>query len=311
MWSGSSGATVSAHDERSRRAELARTIALHLAPAGTWVDYGGALNVAAVRRDGAGLSIVADGASAALGAWLRLRAETIARIVVLEPSEAFARLAAALRGTPTQLGVIAPGSIEPVEPWRPRCRTRPARDDAWLDALEAHVGQVGEPTRAVYEDAELVEVGGIPVGGWWRGAKVVGVDGRDWLLRAEQHLDDAQLLAQAAELTARLCNPADPRARSVVDPSRFLGRRLRAQARRDAPLEPLEPEPAGGPGSRAFALGPEGVLWGFGRGVDPWLAVEARALAGPSGLVRLVVAGDVAVARRFAAAFEPMEVSEG
>ncbi len=127
---------------------------------------------------------------------------------------------------------------------------------------------------ATYFDGTFLEYQGVPVVGIRDGEVVVGVDRRDQEMMAQAEPSAAGRLAAAGPLLELVIAARNGRL-GRHDLSDFaVGRRLRYQAMTASQaMIPLEISDSGGPGDRAYAL--EGDdLWCFGRGTDPYLAVE-------------------------------------
>lgn len=303
------------HGAASRHAELAFVVANALAPDGVVVelpDRGAFADGAARRRDGEIVVVTTTGAAGAVATWVEYRHLERVRIVTLGPTERLDRVAAALKGTHAVLEQLVGGRPVPVEPWAPPVTTDADWErDAWLRALYRAVADVVPVGVTSWPDAVLVESAGVTIGGRADGERVVGVDPRDWAMRRELGLDEEGLLAEARLLARRLRDGHHGRSPGVESVPRAIARRSRATWLEQEPLRPFEPDRVREAAGRAWAWAPDGTVVGFGRAVDPWLPIEARALAGDwSSVVRLVVAGSAPLGARIAEAFGPCELIE-
>lgn len=300
------------HGAASRHAELAVAVANALCPGAAVVELpsrGAFVDSAARRRDGEVTVVTSTGAAGAVAAWVEFRHAERVRIVAIGPSERLDRVARALAGTHAVLEQVVQGRPVPVQPWvPPETAAADWEHDEWIRALHQAVAEIVPVSVATWPDAVLVESAGITIGGRANGERVVGVDPRDWAMRRELGLEEDGLLAEAVLFARRL---REPGRRRCVETPRVLGRRVRARWLAMEALAPLEPDRVREAAGRAWAEAPDGTVVGFGRAVDPWLPVEARALDGdPSRLVRLVVVGSARVGARVAEAFGPCELIE-
>jgi hypothetical protein len=297
--------------EPRRLAELADAIARRVTPGAEplEVDAVGPLAGAALRCTEAGVvAVIPSGATGALAAWVALGAAGLARIIVIGEAARLDRLAAALAVYGVAVEVASGGGIVPAEPWRPTERGPVGHEDPFVTRILEELAPIAAVVVASYPDGILVEYEGVPIAGRWCDEPVVGVDSRDWAMRREQRLGEDELVAEAITLLGQLVEPPRGRTAWRASSSRWTGRRLRERWLASVGA-PIEPDGAGRGGERAYARGADGTLWGFGRAEDPWLAVEARALAG-SEQARIVVEGRLGAARRVVEAFGPIEVIE-